>query len=886
VQCIVIPSAARNFLKHGKYSHTMKRFLLNITLLAATILAAQGARQMEQLGRGLLAVKVSGGVYLSWRLLDADSYRSTRFNVYRNGTLVSEMPAGAPTCYTDAAGTASSVYSVKAVANGASLDSTAGVTPWTQQYSYIQLQRPPGGTTPPNVTYDGKSVTEEFPNGESYTYLPNDCSVGDLDGDGEYEIIVKWDPSNSKDNSQTGITGNVYIDAYKLSGERLWRIDLGKNIRAGAHYTQFLVYDFDGDGRAEMVCKTAPGTVDGEGKNVLMNSDDPTAVYRNENLSATGNSRTGFVLKGPEYLTLFDGQTGKELHTVAYEPARGTVSAWGDSYGNRVDRFLACVAYLDGEHPSVVMCRGYYTRATLTAYDVVNKRLTKRWAYDSGTSSGANLYGQGNHNLSVADVDGDGKDEIIYGAGAIDDNGTFMYRTGMGHGDAMHLSDLDPDRPGLEVWEVHEETSAGKYDYEMHDARTGEVIWRSETYATDNGRGLAADIDARNRGFEMWSSSGSGTYSCNGTRIATSKPSTNFRIYWDGDLQDELLDGNKLDKWTGSGSTRLITFSLGSSVNGTKNNPCLSADILGDWREEALYYSTANPDRLVLYATTIPTEHRFFTLMHDPVYRLGIAWQNVSYNQPPHLGFHLPDRIEALKNASDDNGVASSFIVSFDPQDGAFSDDSSTAVRQFSVTLGEAFSGVPEVTREMYVFLGWYFDDESPYNPDTILISSATLVARWKQPCVVRFIGTGITAWDTAVTYNTPATVPQPPLREGHVLTGWTSDGALWNFDTPVTEDIVLMAKWEAAKPGATGVTGSEQPQLELYPNPASNVVTLTGLTGSETIEFIGVSGTLLLSRKATGDKEAIDVASLPSGAYLVRVAKGSATKQLKLVKN
>jgi rhamnogalacturonan endolyase len=850
----------------------MHRLALTIPFFAALAFTAHAARQMEQLNRGLMAVKVSSGVYLSWRLLGADDYHATRFNVYRDGALIGELPADAPTCYTDASGTPASVYSVKAIDDGAGMsDSTAGVTPWAEQYKYIPLQRPSGGVTPPNITYDGKSASSivEYPSGESYTYLPNDCSVGDLDGDGEYEIVVKWDPSNSKDNSQTGITGNVYIDAYKLDGTRLWRVDLGKNIRAGAHYTQFMVYDFDGDGYAEMVCKTAPGTVDGEGSYVIMNGDDPQADYRNKNISSGGNSRTGFVLSGPEYLTLFDGQTGRELHTVPYKPARGTVSSWGDSYGNRVDRFLACVAYLDGERPSVVMCRGYYTRATLAAYDVVNKQLVERWFYDSGSSGGA--FGQGNHNLSVADVDGDGKDEIIYGACAIDHDGKLMYRTGLGHGDAMHLSDLDPDRPGLEVWEVHEETGAGKYDYEMHDARTGAIIWRSETYATDNGRGLAADIDAAHRGFEMWSSSGAGVYSCKGEQIATSKPSTNFRIYWDGDLQDELLDGNKLDKWTGKSASRLITFSLGASVNGTKANPCLSADILGDWREEALYYSATYPDRLILYATTIPTAHRFFTLMHDPVYRMGVAWQNVAYNQPPHLGFYLPDSVENLK----------SVVVSFDPQGGIFA-DSSTEVKAIRVARSEAFADrVPEVTRDGHVFLGWYFSDGSLYSPDTALTSAVTLTARWGRSCTVRFIGNGVTAWDTVVTYSAPVAMPRPPLREGYVLAGWTRSGALWSFDTPVTENMTLVAKWEEVKTGVPEVPDSE-PLLELYPNPVLNgrlTVTATGLKRGDRIALYTMQGSLVASYEAAGATTVINLSRLPQGVYLIKAGSGKGQK-------
>jgi rhamnogalacturonan endolyase len=217
----------------------------------------------------------------------------------------------------------------------------------------------------------------------------------------------------------------------------------------------------------------------------------------------------------------------------------------------------------------------------------------------------------------------------------------------------MHLSDLDPARPGLEVWEVHEETGSGKWNHELHDAATGEIIWHSTAYATDNGRGMAADIDASHSGFEMWSSAETGTYDCHGVQISTSKPSQNFRIYWDGDLQDELLDGTTITKWNGKGTANIATFNTKytggvSRINGTKANPCISADILGDWREEAVFYSTADPSKLVLFTTTTATSHRLYTLMHDPVYRLGIAWQNVAYNQPPHLGFYMGDGLQNI----------------------------------------------------------------------------------------------------------------------------------------------------------------------------------------------------------------------------------------------
>ncbi|HOG69458.1 MAG TPA: hypothetical protein PK366_08770, partial [Fibrobacteraceae bacterium] len=339
-------------------------------------------------------------------------------------------------------------------------------------------------------------------------------------------------------------------------------------------------------------------------------------------------------MSGEEFLTIFNGQTGKEMATVNYNPARGTVSSWGDSYGNRVDRFLATNAYLDGNKPSMVFQRGYYTRMAVTAYDWDGKTLSQRWYYNSPTK-GQECYGQGNHNISAGDVDGDGYDEIIEGSCAIDHNGKFMYRTGLGHGDAMHLGDLDPDREGLEVWQVHEDSP---YGYDLHDARTGERLFYEKS-SGDNGRGVAADVDSTSRGSEMWSGANYNTYSVKGTILASSRPAYNFRVYWDGDLLDELLDNVTISKWNSSTkkNTTLLTME-GASCNTTKATPNLSGDILGDWREEVILHDDSH---LFLYTTTIPTTHRMYTLMHDPVYRLGISWQNTAYNQPPHLGFWL-----------------------------------------------------------------------------------------------------------------------------------------------------------------------------------------------------------------------------------------------------
>ena len=575
-------------------------------------------RQMEKLDRGLVGVKASDGVFLSWRLLGTEEL-DMPFDIYRDGVKITETPIVSSTNYLDVDGTENSEYYIRAITIGEGKNPSKTVTVLKNNYLSIDLQKPEGGVSPDGVAYE---------------YSANDASVGDVDGDGEYEIILKWDPSNSKDNSQDGYTGNVYMDAYKLNGKRLWRIDLGKNIRAGAHYTQFMVYDLDGDGKSEIACKTADGTIDGKGKII----GNPNADYRNSK---------GRVLDGPEYLTVFDGRTGKVMDTVDYDPPRGKVEDWGDNYGNRNDRFLASIAYLDGKTPSLVMGRGYYTRLTMAAYNFKNNKLEKLWRFDSNDKGNEAYAGQGNHNLSVADVDNDGKDEIIYGACAVDDNGKGMYTTGLGHGDAMHLGDLDPERPGLEVFVVHEEKGTYSADgkgagAEMHDAATGQIIWKQAT-TKDTGRGLSADIDPRYIGEEQWGSAGTKLHTAKGDIISDTSPTAmNFAIWWDGDLSRELLDGNKIYKWDYENGVlnNILTADGSESNNSTKATPCLQADILGDWREEVIW-KTEDSSELRIYTTTDLTEKRIYTLMHDPVYRLGIAWQNVAYNQPPHTSFYL-----------------------------------------------------------------------------------------------------------------------------------------------------------------------------------------------------------------------------------------------------
>ena len=589
---------------------------------ASTTAAEPPPRQMERLGRGLVAIHQGDGkVFLSWRLLGTDPDAVT-FHVDRatdggRSERLTTEPLAKVTHFVDPTVdlTLATTYLVIPVIDG-------------KEQSSSRVELPAGAPARPYL-----SIPLQTPAG----YSPGDASVGDLDGDGEYEIVLHQ-VGRGRDNSQAGTTTEPILEAYKLDGTMLWRINLGKNIREGAHYTQFMVYDIDGDGRAEVACKTADGTIDGKG-NVI---GDANADHR--------NSR-GCVLAGPEFLTIFDGQTGATLATTDYIPPRGRVADWGDDYGNRVDRFLACIAYLDGQRPSLVMCRGYYTRAVLAAWNWRDGKLTNTWTFDSddGTPGNRAYRGQGNHSIAVGDVDGDGRDEIVYGSCVIDDNGHGLYSTGLGHGDAMHLADHDPDRPGLEVFKANGDR-ANRAGIQMRDARTGEQLFGITSTGREGvGRACAMDIDPRHRGSEAWGKGGGigGLFSVRGERISDASPRVcNMGIWWDGDPLRELLDGVNISKWRWEQSREERLFSGGDygvvSINGSKSNPCLCADILGDWREEIIAATRAGRE-LRIFTTTIPTDRRLVTLMHDPVYRLSIAWQNVAYNQPAHTGFYLGD---------------------------------------------------------------------------------------------------------------------------------------------------------------------------------------------------------------------------------------------------
>ncbi|MFE9029430.1 rhamnogalacturonan lyase [Streptomyces iakyrus] len=600
------------FRPGGRFIGGVSAAALAVSALVALPQTANAAtaRQVEQLDRGLTSVHTGSGNLVSWRWLATDP-DNVSFNVYRGSTRLNSSPVTASTNYFDAGGAAAADYTVRAVVNGTEQAASAPAVQFRTGYKDVPVSPPAGGTAPGN---------------SAYTYEANDASVGDLDGDGVLDLVLKWQPTNAKDNSQSGYTGNTVVDGIKLDGTRLWRIDLGRNIRSGAHYTQFQVYDYDGDGKAEVAMKTADGTRDGTGAVIGSSSAD----HRNS---------SGYVLSGPEYLTMFNGQTGKAMQSVDYVPGRGNVSSWGDTYGNRVDRFLAGTAYLDGARPSLIMARGYYTRTVVAAWDWRGGAFTRRWTFDttSSTNSGKGYDGQGNHSLSIADVDADGRDEIVYGAMTVDDNGSGLWTTRLGHGDAGHVGDLNPGRAGLEYFKVSEDSS--KPGSWMADARTGQILWQTAS-GSDNGRGVAADVHAGSAGAEAWSAVDTTLRSATGASLGREPSSVNFLSWWDGDPVRELLDGTRIDKYGTSGDTRLLTGSGVASNNGTKSTPVLSGDILGDWREEVIWRTSDNT-ALRIYSTPNQTSTKITTLLHDTQYRTALAWQNTAYNQPPHPGFFI-----------------------------------------------------------------------------------------------------------------------------------------------------------------------------------------------------------------------------------------------------
>ncbi len=597
--------------------------------------------------RAFIAVKSDDGVLLSWRCMNDEG---KEYTLSKGGEVIY---TGILTDYLDAGDIPAGTEYVLSYEESGVMRTEKAVS-WDAPYREFALELPPD---------------TKLPNNHMARHWANDMSVGDLDGDGELELIVKWYPEiDSHDNAHEGWTGTTLLDGYDIdmntgSAMLLWRIDLGINIRSGAHYTQYQVWDYDGDGIAEIMCKTADGTTTYNGQleetghvgAVSMSQLDPSKTKKDQEYDYRKTSNgTGYVLSGPEYLTVFSGLTGEIIDTADYIPSRGPeddkgnadMNSWGDNYGNRVDRFLAGTAYIDEGSPAAIFCRGYYARTTLTAWKLINGRLTLAWYFDAPNDSP--YIGQGNHGLSVNDVDGDGFDEIIYGSLCIDNDGSVLYCTGLGHGDAMHVSDWNGDGK-LEVFQVHEDASQ-PYQIELHDAATGEILWGVKT-GKDTGRGMAADIDPDNPGAEMWAAANGDTFDSSGNVLYKNKrPSINFSIFWDGDPYMELFDYKDQDtylpqvqKWDHKKKKNSILLEANGCAtnNGTKGNAGLIADIYGDWREEIILRCTEDDAKIRIYSTTYPTEHTIPCLLLDRAYREGVAWQNTAYNQPANLSYLL-----------------------------------------------------------------------------------------------------------------------------------------------------------------------------------------------------------------------------------------------------
>ncbi len=645
--------------------------LLSILMLSGMCLTANAQNNYkEKLNRAPVAVKSSAGILLSWRSLTSDA-EGTTFNVLRNGKVIAQGISD-KTNYLDKEGLSGDTYKVETVVGGSAVE-TSSATAWNNMYTSISVPRP-------SAIKSGETTGR---------YRPDDISVGDVDGDGDYELILKWMPDNQRDNgTPKGYSSPCIIDCYEMDGTQLWRVNLGLNIRSGNHYTQFLVYDFDGDGKAEMVCKTAPGSKDGKGKYVSAAATDSKikAVDNTKACYATSGSYAGNITEGEEFLTVFNGETGAAMHTIWYSPSRAMVdfptaggsynSGWGDTNQNRGNRFNACVAFLGGtnEAPSAIFERGYYKACYVWAVDWDGSKLATRWLHKSlsadswsvvdgagkvlSSGTGKSCYGQGVHGISVGDVDNDLCDEIVIGSATVAHNGECLASTGLGHGDAIHLAPLSASDDKLYVMMPHEESP---YGYDVHDPVTGKLLC-SATGEKDNGRGLAADFVPSNDGFEFWSSQDSYSRSCtNGSTVLTKKADTNFRIYWTGDPYDQTFDGH-YDSNTGKSSPCIRAYNTStkgidyvqyfadygspSTCNTTKATPCLQADILGDWREELIMFEyesdySASNCKLLIYSTPEETKYKVPCLMEDHVYRMGVAWQNSSYNQPPHLGYKL-----------------------------------------------------------------------------------------------------------------------------------------------------------------------------------------------------------------------------------------------------
>lgn len=570
-----------------------------------------------KLTRGLIVACSDKGALISFRSLDSDD-KNMSFKLYRNNELIHTFKYEDATTYLDKEYSKNDKYYLYVIKNNITVDK------YDVELYFNNINSYKSGAyfdIPLDVPISDNDII----------YSPNDCVFYDVDGDGLYEVILKWEPSDSKDNSIRGFTSNVYIDCYRLNGEKLWRIDLGKNIRAGASYTQMLVYDYDNDGKGEMILKVADGTIDGLG-NIIGKKDIDN---RNEE---------GIIIKGNEYLALFDALDGKVLDVIDYDPKRGNVSSWGDDYGNRSERFLATNAYLDGVNPSAVVIRGHYRDIVAVSYNVKNKKLVKKWKFDSRKDKNLNI--EGNHQVMPSDVDKDGKDEIVFGSFVLDDDGSLLHNSHLGHGDALHVGEFDLDNDDLEILMCHEEKDVN-YGVSLRNARTGDIIHKFDG-EFDTGRCLIDNFISSNKGSELVGSHDYLVYDTKGNRIGDFTNDNliinndvlediNFLIYWDGELDRELLNNTHIYKY---GEDFMFIGDDVKSINGTKKTPSLSADLFGDWREEVVFPTNDNK-KLRIFTTTYETKYKVLSLMQNRQYRMQVNAQNVGYNQPAHLDYYL-----------------------------------------------------------------------------------------------------------------------------------------------------------------------------------------------------------------------------------------------------
>ena len=599
-----------------------KKLLFSCVVFLLMSLTLHAQRMTDRLDRGLVAVKTTNGVYCSWRI-NAEEYYDVAYNLYRDGVKLNSEPLKVSN-YVDASGTAENSYTVTAVVRGQEQAASKPASVWTNNYLEIK----------PNHG-DLKS-----------TYVPNDACCADVDGDGEVEILLKFDNASWAGTSyaKAGYQGEYcIIEVYKLNGQKLWWIDLGPNMADFQNNEQNIVaYDWDGDGKAEAVMRASDGTIIHQADGTTYTIGDPTKNY----LASTSTGQW-FVHEGQEFLVYMNGETGQPYQVLEYPLKRledgetNLNTAWGDGYGHRSTKHFFGAPYLDGRRPSIFLARGIYTRHKMIAYDVdpTTHQLNVRWRWNCNTP-GSPWYGQGYHNYQVADVDWDGRDEIVFGSMVIDDNGHGLSTTGLGHGDAQHCSDFNPYMHGQEMFACNEDEPSNNY----RDATTSKIYYRLSG-GSDDGRAMCGNFSNDYPGA-MGSSAHDTPISCvtaDHIEGISSGFDLNFRIYWDGDLLEETFNGTGTRNSTGrifkfgKGVIESLTGSL--TNNDTKSTPCFQGDIFGDWREEVIMRTAANNIRI--YTTQIATEWRNYSLWHDMQYRQAMVWQMCGYNQPPHTSYFL-----------------------------------------------------------------------------------------------------------------------------------------------------------------------------------------------------------------------------------------------------